>query len=98
MQRRRLLVTAGALAASAPLARPGLGRAESAAAGRVLRFAPIADLGVLDPVVTTTYVTRNHACLPYVPLGQFFQPTAYRRSITGLLKGPTVFWNIRPAG
>jgi peptide/nickel transport system substrate-binding protein len=33
--------------------------------------------------------------LPYIPLGQFFQPTAYRRAFTGVLKGPTVFWNIR---
>ena len=36
--------------------------------------------------------------LPYAPLGQFFQPTAYRRSITGVLKGPTVFWNVRHTG
>ena len=33
--------------------------------------------------------------LPYIPLGQFFQPTAWRRSIQGVLKGPTLFWNIR---
>jgi peptide/nickel transport system substrate-binding protein len=33
--------------------------------------------------------------LPYVPLGQFFQPTAWRRSVQGVLKGPTLFWNIR---
>jgi peptide/nickel transport system substrate-binding protein len=32
--------------------------------------------------------------LPYIPLGQFFQPTAWRRNITGILKGPTLFWNI----
>jgi peptide/nickel transport system substrate-binding protein len=35
--------------------------------------------------------------LPYIPLGQFFQPTAWRRSVTGVLKGPTLFWNIRRA-
>jgi peptide/nickel transport system substrate-binding protein len=35
--------------------------------------------------------------LPYVPLGQFFQPTAYRRALTGMLKGPTLFWNLRLA-
>lgn len=35
--------------------------------------------------------------LPYVPLGQFFQPTAWRRSVQGVLKGPTLFWNIRRA-
>ena len=33
--------------------------------------------------------------LPYIPLGQFFQPTAWRRSLTGILKGPTLFWNVR---
>ena len=33
--------------------------------------------------------------LPYIPLGQFFQPTAWRRNIAGVLKGPTLFWNIR---
>lgn len=33
--------------------------------------------------------------LPYVPLGQFFQPTAWRRSVQGVLKGPTQFWNVR---
>ncbi len=33
--------------------------------------------------------------VPYVPTGQYFQPTAYRRSMTGVLKGPPVFWNIR---
>ena len=36
--------------------------------------------------------------LPYIPLGQFFQPTAYRRAFTGMLRGPTVFWNLRRAG
>ncbi len=35
--------------------------------------------------------------VPYVPLGLFFQPTAYRRSITGVLKGLPLFWNVRPA-
>ncbi len=35
--------------------------------------------------------------VPYVPTGQYFQPTAYRRSITGILKGPPVFWNVRRA-
>lgn len=33
--------------------------------------------------------------LPAVPLGQFFQPTAYRRELTGVVKGPTAFWNLR---
>lgn len=33
--------------------------------------------------------------LPYIPLGQFFQPPAIRRELTGMLQGPTVFWNIQ---
>jgi peptide/nickel transport system substrate-binding protein len=35
--------------------------------------------------------------VPCIPLGQFFQPTAWRRSVQGVLKGPTLFWNIRRA-
>ncbi|HYZ64517.1 MAG TPA: ABC transporter substrate-binding protein [Acetobacteraceae bacterium] len=32
----------------------------------------------------------------YVPLGQFFQPTAYRKTITGVLKGGfPLFYNVR---
>jgi peptide/nickel transport system substrate-binding protein len=33
--------------------------------------------------------------LPYIPLGQFFQPTAFRRTLSGMLQGPTLFWNLR---
>jgi peptide/nickel transport system substrate-binding protein len=34
----------------------------------------------------------------YVPLGQYFPPTAWRRTVTGQLKGPVpVFWNIQKA-
>ena len=33
--------------------------------------------------------------VPYVPLGQFYQPTAYREDVTGMLKGLALFWNIR---
>jgi len=33
--------------------------------------------------------------LPYVPTGQFFIPFAFRRNITGILKGPLpLFWNV----
>ena len=32
---------------------------------------------------------------PYLPLGQYFQATAYRRGISGMLKGIPVFWNIQ---
>jgi peptide/nickel transport system substrate-binding protein len=33
--------------------------------------------------------------VPYVPLGLFYQPTAYRKDITGVLKGLPLFWNVR---
>ncbi len=32
---------------------------------------------------------------PYLPLGQYFQATAYRRGISGVLKGLPVFWNLQ---
>jgi peptide/nickel transport system substrate-binding protein len=36
--------------------------------------------------------------VPFVPLGQVFQPQAYRRSLTGILVGgPSLFWNVRRA-
>ncbi len=35
--------------------------------------------------------------VPYYPLGQYLQPTAYRSSITGVLDGFATFWNVRPA-
>jgi peptide/nickel transport system substrate-binding protein len=35
--------------------------------------------------------------VPYIPLGQFFQPLAHRRSVTGVMQpgGIPVFWNVR---
>lgn len=33
--------------------------------------------------------------VPYLPLGQYFQATAYRRGLTGVLKGLPVFWNVQ---
>jgi len=33
--------------------------------------------------------------LPYIPLGVFYQPTAYKRSLTGVLKGFPLFYNVR---
>ncbi|WP_137177898.1 ABC transporter substrate-binding protein [Roseomonas sp. AR75] len=36
--------------------------------------------------------------VPYVPTGMYYQPTAYRRNLTGMLKGqPPLFWNLRRA-
>jgi peptide/nickel transport system substrate-binding protein len=33
--------------------------------------------------------------VPYIPLGQYFAPTAYRADLTGVLAGTPVFWNLR---
>ncbi len=33
--------------------------------------------------------------VPYVPLGLFFQPTAYRRDLSGIIQGPPLFWNVQ---
>ena len=35
--------------------------------------------------------------VPYVPLGLFYQPTAYRKTISGVLKGLPLFWNVQRA-
>ncbi len=35
--------------------------------------------------------------VPYVPLGQYFIPTAYQANLTGMLQGGPVFWNISRA-
>ncbi|HWL83626.1 MAG TPA: ABC transporter substrate-binding protein [Roseomonas sp.] len=33
--------------------------------------------------------------VPYLPVGQYFQAWAYRRNITGVLKGLPMFWNVQ---
>jgi peptide/nickel transport system substrate-binding protein len=57
MHRRSLLAAAPAL-----LAAPRIALAQRAAP---LRFVPFADLAVLDPHATTSYVTRGHALMVY---------------------------------
>ena len=61
---RRDFLTASAAAAALPaaLAQPAVAQP---AAGRVLKFIPQSDVAVVDPIVTTAYVTRNHAYLVY---------------------------------
>jgi peptide/nickel transport system substrate-binding protein len=34
---------------------------------------------------------------PSLPLGQFVQPTAYRKTLTGVLNGFPTFWSVQPA-
>ena len=33
--------------------------------------------------------------VPFVPLGQYFQSTAYRTSVSGVLDGFATFWNVK---
>lgn len=60
VQRRDFIKTV--LMGSASLSAPRVVRAEST---RVLRFVPQADVAVIDPIINTAYVTRNHAYLVF---------------------------------
>ncbi len=33
--------------------------------------------------------------VPYIPMGQYLQPTAYRANLDGVLSGFALFWNVR---
>ena len=35
--------------------------------------------------------------VPYIPMGQYLQPTAYRDSLQGVLAGFALFWNVKRA-
>ena len=35
--------------------------------------------------------------VPYIPMGQYLQPTAYRTSLEGVLDGFALFWNVKRA-
>ncbi len=35
--------------------------------------------------------------VPYLPLGEYFQPTATRKELSGVLKGLPLFWNVKKA-
>ncbi|MCK8783616.1 ABC transporter substrate-binding protein [Roseomonas sp. NAR14] len=60
--RRSLILGAGA--AALPRFAPRVAIAQPAAA-RVLRYVPQADVTILDPVMTTAYITRTHALMVY---------------------------------
>jgi peptide/nickel transport system substrate-binding protein len=41
---------------------------------------------------------RAMEVLPYIPLGFYWQPSAWRRNVTGAFRAPaTVFWNMGKA-
>jgi peptide/nickel transport system substrate-binding protein len=35
--------------------------------------------------------------VPFIPLGQILPATVYQRSVTGVLTGYAMFWNVRKA-
>ncbi len=39
--------------------------------------------------------TRAFETVPYIPLGQYFQATAYRTTLTQVLSGFSIFWNVK---
>ena len=42
--------------------------------------------------------TRALEVVPYIPLGQYFQATAYRTSLSQVLSGFSIFWNVKKDG
>jgi peptide/nickel transport system substrate-binding protein len=64
MQRRDVVKNAAlaGLAGTGLLTAPSLAQAPGA---RTVKFIPHADLGIVDPIVTTAYITRIHAFLAY---------------------------------
>ena len=35
--------------------------------------------------------------VPYLPIGEYFQPTAYNKSLTGIVHGAPIFWGVQRA-
>ena len=33
--------------------------------------------------------------VPFFPLGQLYQPTAYKKELSGVLEGFVLFWNVK---
>ena len=73
MRRRTLLATTAAAFGGATLAAPRIGNAQAA---KPLRFVPDADLAIADPVITTSYQTRDHGFMVFDTL--YAQDSQYR--------------------
>ncbi len=57
-------------------------------------------LGAADPAEQTrierAFTLRAYENVPFIPMGRYYQSSAWRENITGILKGPSVvFWNIK---
>jgi peptide/nickel transport system substrate-binding protein len=60
-----------------------------------LRDAWFAAPGLADQQqVARELQSRVFQTVPFIPLGQYFQPTAYRKTVHGVLDGFATFWNI----
>jgi peptide/nickel transport system substrate-binding protein len=84
MMHRRTLLRGAAAAATFPLARPAFSQSGAA---RTLRYIPQSDLTVLDPVVTTAYITRHHALMVW---DQLYGVDAQLRPQPQMVEGHTV--------
>ncbi len=49
-----------------------------------------AQAGICDEIQKEAFQS-----VPYIPMGQYMQPTAYRTSLDGVLNGFAIFWNVR---
>ena len=38
------------------------------------------------------------ADVPYLPTGEYYQPTAYRKTLSGILSGLPLMWNVKKDG
>ena len=54
------------------------------------------DLAAQQTIAVAMQREAFHA-VPYIPLGLYLNPTAFRRDIVDLLPGQPVFWNVRRA-
>jgi peptide/nickel transport system substrate-binding protein len=81
MRRRRFL--AGTVAAAAV----SRARKARAAPANVLRFVPQSDLTVVDPVMTTAYITRNHAVMVW---DQLYGIDSQLRAQPQMVEGHTI--------
>ena len=70
---KRRQVLGGMAAATAALAAPKVVQAQSK---RVLKFVPDADLAIVDPMITTSYQTRDHGFMVFDSL--YGQDDQYR--------------------
>ena len=48
--------------------------------------------------IATALQQRAFEVVPFIPLGQYFQATAYRNTLRDVLSGFSIFWNLRKEG